>query len=125
MILAHCCLIYQSAYRAGYSCETAVVKPMNDLLWAMENQDILALMAIDFSAAFDIVDHDVLLDVLKINFGIHDNAQRWFDSYLRCRSCVVNIADKYLTPRDLSLSHRDHMQAHSCIYHMHQQWQRW
>lgn len=95
---------YQSAYRAGYSCETALVKLMNDLLWAMEHQEISALMAIDLSAAFDTVDHDVLLDVLKVNFGVQDNALRWFDSYLRPRSCMVNIGDKYSTPRDLAFS---------------------
>ena len=61
---------YQSAYRPHYSCETALVKLINDLLWAMERQEVTALMAIDLSAAFDTVDHDILLSVLEAKFGI-------------------------------------------------------
>ena len=56
---------YQSAYRPHYSCETALIHLMNDLLWAMERQEVTALMAIDLSAAFDTVDYDILLSVLK------------------------------------------------------------
>ena len=70
----------------------------------MENQEVTALMAVDLSAAFDTVDHDVLLKVLQVNFGIDGKALQWFDSYLRPRSCVVNVEDKYSSPRDLSFS---------------------
>ena len=48
---------YQLAYCSGYSCETAIVKLVNDLLWAMENQQVAAVRALDLSAAFDMVDH--------------------------------------------------------------------
>ena len=58
---------YQSAYRTHYSCETALVKLMDDLLWAMEGQSVTALMPIDLSAAFDTVDHEVLLSGLMPN----------------------------------------------------------
>ena len=54
---------YQSAYRRNYSCETAVIKITNDCLWAMENQMVTALVAIDLSATFDTVDHEILLEV--------------------------------------------------------------
>ena len=50
---------YQSAYQRYYSCETALVKLVNDLLWNLENQNITMLTAIDLSAAFDTVDHGV------------------------------------------------------------------
>ena len=56
---------YQSAYRQGFSCKTALVKLTNDILWAMEHQKVTAMMAIDLSAAFDTVDHDILLEVLQ------------------------------------------------------------
>ena len=55
---------YQSAYRANFSCETALLKLTDDLLWAMEHQEVTPLVAIDFSAAFNTVDHDLLLSVL-------------------------------------------------------------
>ena len=49
---------YQSAYREHYSCETAVLKVSNDILWAMENQAVTSLITLDLSAAFDTVDHE-------------------------------------------------------------------
>ena len=95
---------YQSAYRPGYSCETALVKLMNDLLWSMENQEVTAIMAIDLSAAFDTVDHEILLKVLEINFGIGGNALKWFGTYLTPRYCKVNVGKSYSNVRDLPFS---------------------
>ena len=40
---------YQSAYRPDYSCETAVLRISNDVLWAFERKSIMALVAIDLS----------------------------------------------------------------------------
>ena len=77
---------YQSTYRADYSCETAVLHLSNDILWAQERQSITALVVIDLSAAFDMVDHNILLNILKNKFGIDGEALKWFDSYLRPRS---------------------------------------
>ena len=95
---------YQSAYRKHFSCETALVKLMDDLLWSMEKQQATALMAMDLSAAFDTVDHDVLLTVLSSNFGIEGDALNWFDSYLRPRQCKVNVGASYSNIRELSFS---------------------
>jgi hypothetical protein len=94
----------QSAYREGYSCETALVRLVNDVLMNMEMQRVTALVAIDLSAAFDTVDHDILLNVLKTKFGIEAIALNWFDSYLRPRNCVVNIGEKYSDPKQLAFS---------------------
>ena len=46
----------------------------NDILWAMERQKITALTAIDLSAAFDAIDHEILLEVLQIKFGFTGQA---------------------------------------------------
>ena len=64
----------QSAYTTNYSCETATTRLVNDTLWVMENQNVAALSAIDLSVAFDTVDHDILLGVLKVKFGISGTA---------------------------------------------------
>ena len=95
---------YQSAYRNGYSCETAIVKLVNDLLWAMESQNITAIMALDLSAAFDTVDHRILLNVLEKNFGLKGTVLNWFNSYLDQRSCKVNIGEEYSSTRELAFS---------------------
>ena len=56
---------YQSAFRKFHSCKTSLIKLVNDLLWAMEKQEVTAVTILNLSAAFDTVDHDILLEVLK------------------------------------------------------------
>ena len=52
---------YESAHRKNYSCETVLIKLVNDILWCMENREILTLVTIDLLAAFDTVDCNILL----------------------------------------------------------------
>ena len=70
---------YQSAYREHYSCETAILHVSNNNLWAMENQSITSLIAMDLSAAFNTVDHEILLTILKCKFGLEHEVLKWFD----------------------------------------------
>ena len=67
----------------------------------MESQTISALVALDLSAAFNMVDHDILLKVLDKQFGIQGKALSWFDSYLRPRGCKVITGEKYSTVMNL------------------------
>ena len=76
---------HQSAYREHHSCETALVRLTNDLLWSMEKQWVMALVTIDLSAAFNTVYHTVLLKVLQQNFGVNGKVLNWMDTYLRPR----------------------------------------
>ena len=73
----------QLAYRANFSCETALLKLTSNLLWVMEHQEVTPLVAIDLSAAFNTVDHDLLLSIVSKKFGVVNNALKWFDSYVR------------------------------------------
>ena len=95
---------YQSAYRQDHSCETSILKLVNDILWAMERQECTAVMACDLSAAFDTIHHGVLLEVMSENFGVKNTALLWFDSYLRPRSCKVNIGKSYSSNQSLDFS---------------------
>ena len=95
---------YQSAYRKNYSCETALVGIFEDILWAMERQRVTAVVAIDLSAAFDTVDHNIILDVLTKRFGVKNNALNWFDNYLRPRGLKVNVGNEYSVEPPLSFS---------------------
>ena len=83
----------QSAYKKYHSCETSLTKFVNDLLWSMENSSLNALVATDLklSAAFDTVDHQVLVSVLENKFGIKDTALRWFRSFLHDRQFKVSV----------------------------------
>ena len=69
---------HQSAYKQFHSCERAMIKIVNDALWAMELKNITILAIIDLSAAFDTVDHKVLLEVLHKCFGVEGMALEWF-----------------------------------------------
>ena len=76
----------QSAYRSGYSTETALLKVKNDILLTMDKQRVTLLVLLDLSAAFDTIDHQVLLKRLESSFRITGKALRWFASYLTERS---------------------------------------
>ena len=95
---------YQSAYREHYSCETAILKVSNDILWGMEFQSITALVALDLSAAFDTVNHDILLSILSSKYGIKGKVLQWFNQYLRPRSFRVAVKGVYSKDRDLTVS---------------------
>ena len=51
----------QSAYRAYHSTETAVLKVLSDILLAVDKGDLAMLTLLDLSAAFDLIDHTILL----------------------------------------------------------------
>ena len=55
-------LIHQSAYKQFHSCDMALIKIVNDALWAKEQKNITILVVKDLTVTFDIVDHTVLLE---------------------------------------------------------------
>ena len=65
---------HQSAYREHHSCETALIKLVNDILWNMENKKLTLLVCLDLSAAFDTVDHNILIETLENLYGVRDVA---------------------------------------------------
>jgi hypothetical protein len=79
----------QSGFRPGHSTETAVLRVLSDILQAVDRGDVATLILLDLSAAFDTVDHDIMLQRLQFSFGIVGAAHRWFQSYLLGRSQYV------------------------------------
>ena len=82
---------FQSAYKPGHSTETALLRVSNDILRAIDDKQCVALTLLDLSAAFDTIDHNILLNTLKNDLGIHDVALQWFSSYLTNRLQCVSI----------------------------------
>jgi len=84
----------QSAYRANHSVETALTRVLNDLLVAVDNKKVAGLVLLDLSAAFDTVNHSVLLDRLKNRIGINGLPLEWFHSYLGNMNQRISIRGK-------------------------------
>ena len=64
--------LYQSEYRQRYSTDAALLKVANDLSLNMNSQHVtlLLLLLLDLSAAFDTVNHEILVRRLNTNFGV-------------------------------------------------------
>jgi hypothetical protein len=63
----------------------------NDILTAMDSRRNTVLILLDMSAAFDTVDHRILLQRLYYRFGIDGDILKWLDDYLSCRYFQTDI----------------------------------
>jgi hypothetical protein len=81
----------QSGYRQHHSTETSLVRIHNDIISAIDHGQVAALVLLDLSAAFDTVDHAVLLNVLQQRFGITASALDWMTSYLHNRAQIIQL----------------------------------
>ena len=82
----------QSAYRPGHSTETALLKVVNDLFLSLNKGNISVLALLDFSSAFDTIDHPILVHRLHTDFGFTDTVLQWFSSYLTDRTHYVSLS---------------------------------
>ena len=71
---------------------------MDDILKGMESQEVTALVALDLSAAFDMVDHDLLLVILRFHFGIDGIPLAWIKSCQNNRSFQALVGSALLDP---------------------------
>ena len=82
---------FQSGYRRNHSCETAVTKIHNDILLMTDKRKNVILLLLDLSAAFDTINHGLLLTKLNTTYGLSGKVLMWLKSYLSCRSFKVTI----------------------------------
>ena len=89
---------FQSAYRPKHSTETALLRVLNDLLTASDSGSISILTLLGLRAAFDTIDHSILLVRLESTFGIRDLALSFFCSYLQDRTQIVTVNEIKSSP---------------------------
>ena len=80
----------QYGFRAGHSCEHALLDAQSRITTALDRKQIALLLLIDFSKAFDMVDHGILLNKLE-HYGIRQHHLSWFKTYLTDRRQYVHL----------------------------------
>ena len=85
--------VSQSAYNQFHSTETALLKVHNDINLNIDNGKVTALTLLDLSAAFDTIDHNILITRLSTWYGISGTAVSWFTSYLTYRQQAIKIGN--------------------------------
>ncbi|XP_046686049.1 uncharacterized protein LOC124371752, partial [Homalodisca vitripennis] len=80
----------QHGFMAGKSTSTAIVDLVETIIDHLESDNIPMAILLDYSKAFDCLDHNQLLGKLK-NLGIEGKAADWFESYLLNRKQIVEI----------------------------------
>ena len=83
---------FQWAYKKHHSTETLLIRIVNDLLIATDENKTTVVMLLDLSAAFETVDHTKLLQILCKDIEFSGNAPKWFKSFLsgRCQKVSIN-----------------------------------
>ena len=84
---------FQSAYKRHHSTETALLKVSSDVLNEIDNKKVCVLVLLDLSAAFDTIDHEILLERLEKSFLLSGTVLMWFKSYLENRFTSVKIGN--------------------------------
>ncbi len=81
--------MFQSGFRKLHSTETTLLQVYNDILMSTDAGNAVALILLDLSSAFDMVDHNLLLSRLKKCVGLRGTVLNWFQSFLTNRKFSV------------------------------------
>ena len=87
-------------FKANHSTSTAISQIYDFWIKSAENTELTAALLLDLSAAFDVVDHQILLDKLQM-YKFSPKTLSWFQSYLQGRKQVVVVESKTSDPKDV------------------------
>ena len=83
----------QYGYKKHHGCDTLLLKLIDDIFVAVDKKLGVVMLIIDLSAAFDTVDHRLLLNMLKFKYRITGSALAWLKSFLTGRLQRVKIGN--------------------------------
>ena len=86
----------------GNSMETALVRVCNDLLLTIDRGLEAIVVLLDYSSAFNTINHKVALERLKHSYGIDDLALQLLSSYFEGWTQFVKVNDSFSRPSPLS-----------------------
>ena len=78
------------SYRQHHNTTTALIQMYDTWIKAVDEGELAGVCLLDMSAAFDIVDHGLLLEKLEL-YGFNNDALSWIQSYLCDREQCVSI----------------------------------
>jgi len=84
---------FQSNYTKHHSTETSLIALHDDLVRAMDKQEVTCLTLLDLSAAFHTINHSILLQRSSLWFGLRGNVLSWFSSYLSVRTFTISCSN--------------------------------
>jgi len=88
-LLTAWCFVISQRTESKHSTETAMLRVWSDVLTSADVREVTLLGLLDLSAAFDCVDHDILLHGLEVAFGLTNTALKWIRSFLTDRTQQV------------------------------------
>ena len=92
----------QSGFRRNHSIESALplIRLVDQLLFELDQDKVSGLLCVDYSKAFDLINHDILIAKLKI-FGIDGQDLQLFKSYLADRRQYVSVKGTESSMREI------------------------
>ena len=83
---------YQSGFRKNHSCQTSLIALIDKWLKQMDNGQLVGTIFIDLKKAFDMVDHNILIEKLRL-YHFDKLTISWFSSYLANRNQIVKVGN--------------------------------
>lgn len=93
--------LQQSGFRKQHSTSTSLMKISDDLTCAIDKSKVTYLVLLDYSKAFDLINHDLLLGKLHY-YKVSSRLLNWFKCYLSNRSQVVKIDNSFSSEQQVS-----------------------
>ena len=91
---------FHHGFRSMHNTSTALLQMIDNWLEALDDDEVTAVVMLDLSAAFDVVDHSLLLEKLKI-YGFEEKEVAWMWSYLSGRRQCVYVDGFLSDPADI------------------------